>query len=308
MRIGVSMIVKNEEYMLPECLESVRGFDEIVIVDTGSTDRTVEIAEKYGVVHHFEWIDDFSAARNYSLSKCTADWILIIDADERLRSSVKDVRKAVKSAGKKNFVTVNVDMCPGESFDKPDYTQRSLRIIKRSEDIRYGRKIHNSLMYKGNMAQPMKDAYHSSLKMVSGFSPSHEADPDRTFRLLKQELLMNPDSTRDMYYLAMEYLYKKQDDVEALKLLQQYFNIAFFQPWTNELADACYLMATIYVNQQNWPMAMSAAMSAAVTWHTFKAPYVMMAKLCDIAGQSPASKHWAEIASRASNEGVLFIR
>jgi hypothetical protein len=163
-------------------------------------------------------------------------------------------------------------------------------------------------MYKGDMAQPMKDAYHSSLKMVSGFSPSHEADPDRTFRLLKQELLMNPDSTRDMYYLAMEYLYKKQDDVEALKLLQQYFNIAFFRPWTNELADACYLMATIYVNQQNWPMAMSAAMSAAVTWHTFKAPYVMMSKLCDIAGQSPASKHWADIASRATNEGVLFIR
>ena len=114
MRIGVSMIVKNEEYMLPECLESVKGFDEIVIVDTGSTDRTIEIAEKYGTVHHFEWVDDFSAARNYSLSKCAADWILIIDADERLRSSAKEVRKAVKSAGSKNFVTILVDMCPGE--------------------------------------------------------------------------------------------------------------------------------------------------------------------------------------------------
>jgi glycosyltransferase involved in cell wall biosynthesis len=295
--------------MLPDCLESIKHFDEIVIVDTGSTDRTIEIAEGYGDVYHFKWIDDFAAARNFSLSKCTADWILIIDADERFHSTPTEVKKAIKKAKDKPFITVDVGICPGEQFDNPQYVQKALRILKRDNKIKYGRKIHNSLMYDGDMAKPRTMAYDSGLKMVSGFSPSHEKDPDRTFRLLKEELLMHPDSTRDMYYLATEYLHKKQDDIEALKLLQQYFMHTFPKPpWSNEFADACYLMATIYVNQRNWPMAMSAAFSSVMAWHTFKAPYEMISKLCEIGGLEAAAKYWGEIAEKATNEGVLIIR
>lgn len=85
--LTLSMIVKNEEKMLPGCLESVRGLvDEIIIVDTGSTDRTIEIAKSYGAkVHNFTWNDDFAAARNESLKHCTGKWILYLDADERIR-------------------------------------------------------------------------------------------------------------------------------------------------------------------------------------------------------------------------------
>lgn len=73
--LSLSMIVKNEEKFLPDCLESVKGLvDEIVIVDTGSTDTTKEIAARYGArIFDFEWIGDFSAARNYSLGQCTGD-------------------------------------------------------------------------------------------------------------------------------------------------------------------------------------------------------------------------------------------
>jgi len=295
--------------MLPDCLESVKDFDEIVIVDTGSEDRTVEIAGEYGDVYFFEWIDDFAAARNFSLSKCTADWILIIDADERFRSTPDEVRKAIKKAKDKPFMLVDVAICPGEDFDKPQYLQKALRFLRRSDKVQYGRKIHNSLMYDGDMARPRTMAYDSGLKMVSGFSPAHENDPDRTFRLLKAELEQNPNSTRDLYYLATEYLHKKQDDAEALQLLQRYFMLTFARPpWSNEFADACYLMATIYVNQKNWPMAMSAAFSSIMAWHTFKAPYVMIAKLCEIGNLEAAAKYWGEQAEKATNEGVLFIR
>jgi tetratricopeptide (TPR) repeat protein len=78
------MIVKNEEDHLPRCLGSVQGLaDEIVIVDTGSSDRTVEIAGQFGAkLGHFKWCDDFAAARNESLRLCTGDWVLILDADE----------------------------------------------------------------------------------------------------------------------------------------------------------------------------------------------------------------------------------
>ena len=85
-KISLCMIVKNEEEMLPECLESIDGLvDEIILVDTGSTDRTIEIAQEYGAkIHHFPWINDFSAARNEAVKHATGDYLLILDADERL--------------------------------------------------------------------------------------------------------------------------------------------------------------------------------------------------------------------------------
>ncbi len=84
--ISLCMIVKNEEKYLPGCLESARPFvDEIIVVDTGSTDATKEIAERYGAkVFHFPWNGNFSDARNESLRHASSDWILYLDADERL--------------------------------------------------------------------------------------------------------------------------------------------------------------------------------------------------------------------------------
>ncbi len=86
MTISVCMIVKNEEAVLDRCLESFAGlYEELVIVDTGSTDRTKEIAQKYtDKVFDYHWIDDFADARNYAFSKCTMDYIYSLDADEVL--------------------------------------------------------------------------------------------------------------------------------------------------------------------------------------------------------------------------------
>jgi len=84
--LSLAMIVKNEEAKLAHCLESVKPLvDEMVILDTGSTDKTVEIAMGFGaLVHNFQWRDDFSAARNESLKHCRGDWVLVLDADEAI--------------------------------------------------------------------------------------------------------------------------------------------------------------------------------------------------------------------------------
>ena len=81
-RISLTMIVKNEEANLPHCLESVAGlFDEIVVVDTGSKDRTREIAREFGArVFDFVWVDDFAAARNAALARATGDYAFWLDA------------------------------------------------------------------------------------------------------------------------------------------------------------------------------------------------------------------------------------
>ncbi len=83
-RVSLTMIVRDEEKNLPSCLESVRGiFDEVVVVDTGSVDRTREVAREYGArVFDFVWVDDFAAARNAALARATGDYAFWIDADD----------------------------------------------------------------------------------------------------------------------------------------------------------------------------------------------------------------------------------
>lgn len=107
--ISLCMIVKNEESNLARCLGNVRNkVDEIVIVDTGSTDNTKEIATRYTKkVYDFEWCDDFAAARNYSISKAENDWILILDADEVVnyfnkKSLTKFMTESKEKAGRIN--------------------------------------------------------------------------------------------------------------------------------------------------------------------------------------------------------------
>ena len=85
-RLSVFVIAKNEERFLGQCLTSLKGLaDQLVVLDTGSTDRTVAISQEHGAeLHHAAWEDDFSAARNAALAHCTGDWVMFLDADEEL--------------------------------------------------------------------------------------------------------------------------------------------------------------------------------------------------------------------------------
>ena len=98
MRFSLCMIVKNEEAVLRDCLDSLKELmDEIIIVDTGSTDKTKEIAAEYtSNVYDFEWVNDFAAARNYAFSKATGDYIYSADADEYLDEENRVKFKALK--------------------------------------------------------------------------------------------------------------------------------------------------------------------------------------------------------------------
>ncbi len=99
--ISLCMIVKDEQRYLEGCLQSVAGLvSEIIIVDTGSQDKTIEIARRFtDKIYHFEWCDDFAAARNFGLQFAVQPWILYLDADERLHSNYHDViRRAVLRA------------------------------------------------------------------------------------------------------------------------------------------------------------------------------------------------------------------
>ncbi|MCI8505817.1 MAG: glycosyltransferase [Lachnospiraceae bacterium] len=111
MKINLVMIVKNEERSLKRCLQAARPMvDEMIVVDTGSSDRTMEIAREAGAkVYEFSWVRDFSAARNYALSQSEADWNLVLDADEYVRplkrkALVESLARGDKQYGQGNWM------------------------------------------------------------------------------------------------------------------------------------------------------------------------------------------------------------
>lgn len=143
--LTLSMIVKNEEKYLKECLESVKNVvDEIVIVDTGSADATVEIAKSYGAaVYNFEWVNDFSAARNFALSKSSGDWILYLDADERLdANSIQEIKQLT---GVKQKIGYYCTILSIDQENGRDNYIRYVRLFANYPGIRFYGKVHEQI-------------------------------------------------------------------------------------------------------------------------------------------------------------------
>ncbi|WP_413199836.1 glycosyltransferase [Nostoc piscinale] len=140
MSISLCMIVKNEETTLPKCLNSVKDFvDEIVVLDTGSSDRTPEIAQQFGAeVHHFQWTNNFSTARNAALKYVTGDWVLVLDADEILNPSiVPQLQDAIQSD---EYILINLIRQEIGAVQSP-YSLVS-RLFRNHPEIRFERPYH----------------------------------------------------------------------------------------------------------------------------------------------------------------------
>lgn len=145
-QLTLSMIVKNEEKYLRECLESVRGIaDEIVIVDTGSTDNTIAIAEEFNAkIFHFEWINDFAAARNYALERSAGEYVLYMDADERLNEkSIPELKKIVQSGikGAFNCTVNNID-----TITNRPHLMKYTRLFKNNRKLKFLGAVHEQII------------------------------------------------------------------------------------------------------------------------------------------------------------------
>lgn len=140
MDLSLCMIVKNEEEALPQALSSVQGIvDEMVILDTGSTDRTVEIAKDFGAkVEHFEWCNDFSAARNAALNHVQGQWVLVLDADEVLAPAiVPELKQAIAFAPR---LVINLLRQEVGAVQSP-YSLVS-RLFRNHPEVRFSRPYH----------------------------------------------------------------------------------------------------------------------------------------------------------------------
>lgn len=194
MRISACYIVKNEAENLKRSISSIRGqVDEIVVVDTGSTDRTVAIASGLGAnIYDFVWQDDFASARNYALSKATGDWMLLLDADEYFSADTScNMRKVIGVYGESscNGLLVkmdNIDAASGELLD----SFYQLRFVKRQPGLAYQGRIHEELLRDGKSLDHLYKVSPDLLRIVhTGYSREiSKAKAERNLQILRADI------------------------------------------------------------------------------------------------------------------------
>lgn len=224
LNISLCMIIKNEIEVLERCINSAKNFvTEIIVIDTGSSDGSFELAEKLGCkVYFFEWMDDFSLARNFGIEKATNDWVLILDADEYITKI--DEKKVTEFLCKKNEFTLfhinvkNLYDSLGQNFS----ISPICRVFNKN-NFKYKRSIHEFIECKSNWSEKYEylpiDVDHT------GYIKEVYADKnkyDRNIKLIEKELAKEKD-----YYLVMH-------------LAKSYMTNSYFQkaiPLLEEILD-----------------------------------------------------------------------
>lgn len=210
-RISQCMIVKNEEKNIERALSWGRGIvTEQIVVDTGSTDRTVEIAEKLGAtVYHFDWIDDFSAAKNFAISKAACEWIAFLDADEYFAkedgAKILPLLNQLQNYDCEAVVTAWINLEEDGSIISVD-TQ--IRIFRNRPDLRYCSRIHEHLDKGGKKIKAWDGVKDLSI-YHTGYGKSavkEKVDTGRNTRLILAELADHPDNYEMWAYLGNEYM------------------------------------------------------------------------------------------------------
>ena len=248
------MFVKNEEAHLERCLKSLQPLDaEIIIVDTGSTDRTIEIASKYTKhIYHEPWRNNFSWHRNHSFDLCTGDWILQIDADEKLVfDNVQIPALFLKSLAhtKKEINAVGLTIKDWhESIQKTTVESDAVRIFRRGK-IHWIRRVHNEAIFDGELA--IFKAAHLVHYGYDLTPEQKEKKSERTIGLLKESLKDNPDDYQSLFYMAQAYGFYKKNTPETLKYAFKY--IAYKDKIGKEFNPSIYhLVVSIYLDQQKY--------------------------------------------------------
>lgn len=221
MNISVCMIVKNEEADLAASLQSVQKYsDDIVVVDTGSTDRTKEIAQQYtDRVLDYAWHDDFAAARNFAIDSAKNDWVLILDADERVtRFNAKSVNKLEKTPKVLGRAKV-VSRFSEDGSDTPDATYM-VRVFNR-QHYHYDGVVHEQVVPRTDIPRKLQE-----LDIVvehDGYLPSHiegKQKMERNQRLLQAAIREEGEQPYLLFQLGRTYVTLGQHK-QAAELFQK---------------------------------------------------------------------------------------
>ncbi|MBB5336836.1 glycosyltransferase family 2 protein [Pectinatus brassicae] len=239
MKISACTIVKNEEKNIQRWYDNAKQYaDEIIVVDTGSTDKTLDILEKLPIqLYHYQWKDDFAAAKNFAIDKATGDWITFLDADEYFsEESLAKIRKVIE----KNNIedNINIISCPKINIDIDTGKEISrfydIRIFSNASNLRYTGIIHEQLFNANGNLQIKKEK--DIVIFHTGYSTSiAKQKAQRNLKLLLEKKYENNDIIpwhyiADCYYGLGEY--KK-----VIESLDKYFNLKEYTVINNECSN-----------------------------------------------------------------------
>ena len=213
------MIVKNEEDCIERCLNSVKDVvDEIVIVDTGSTDKTIEICKSYKAkIERYQWNGSFADARNFSIEKATGDWILWLDADEELDEI--DKHKLRKGTHFIDYDAINIHLINyhGDVIDKNNTTDIAHTRLFRNNGIKFKNKMHERLdlthipnSRRGHL--DIKVHHYGYLNTIIKYKDKS----DRNMKMLEQQIKDGENVYWAHYYIALEH-YNNREFAQALE-------------------------------------------------------------------------------------------
>lgn len=291
MRLSAALIVRNEATEIYQCLNSLRGIDEIVIVDTGSVDDTLREVQLWADknpetvvrIEHFTWIDDFSAARNYASTFCTGDWILSMDADCRMAAlAIPALRRGLAHV-KGDRANIWQHAKGGPS--------RNIRTRVYKPGVLFTGKIHENL--------PPTEETLTDVVMLYGWSESHKHDPDRNLRILSSLAAEEPNG-RNCYYLGSEYNDRNRPDDAIPWLLKA----TVVTQWRPERADAHLLLARIYWHKSEGDLARQHCLASLANVPECREALRLMAEM----SFPEQAVTWNRFADIATNEGCLFVR
>jgi glycosyltransferase involved in cell wall biosynthesis len=228
--LSIGMIVKNEEKYLEKCLSAIKPLldavsSELVIVDTGSIDKTIEIAQKYtDKIYHFDWVNDFSAARNFGLQKCTGQWFMFLDADDIFDDDLSEIIEFFtdkETLGKYNSATYMT-----KDYTKPDGSEWSMftqsRIVKRVQGLGFAFPIHEYLTPFPEPTRNLRTFSHH-WGYAHETEEQKEAKKQRNLVPLYKELEKTPDNLRVHLHIYADIADEKREELfpEMLKIARK---------------------------------------------------------------------------------------
>lgn len=239
MKISISlcMIVKDEENVIARCLDTVKDIvDEIIIVDTGSTDSTKEIVSRYtNRIFDFLWIDDFAAARNYAFSQATMEYILWLDADDVILPEDQQKILELKKTLDNSVDAINMHyVLAYDQYGSATFSLRRNRLVKTSRRFQWVGAVHEYIEVFGVVQN-------------SDIVITHKGDQretDRNLRIYENHLAKGEKfGSRDLYYYANE-LFEHEQYVKAIEFYRKF--LALEEGWVEDKISACGKLANCF--------------------------------------------------------------
>lgn len=290
--ISVCMIVKDEKETIARVLDCAKKFaDEIIVVDTGSTDGTKEIAKIYtDKVFEFNWCDDFSKARNFSFSKATCDYQMWLDADDFINDeNIKKIQDLKKSG-----IDFDVCMCKyAQSFDengKPHFLFNRERILKRSKNFLWSGRVHEVIAPSGKIIYSDITIEHRKVRA------NKKKRNLKIYQKMKREKA--EFSPRELFYYSRELFYNGYVS-SAIKNLKKFIKIPNTYPPDN--LSARLMLSDCYLIKKDEKHAKIALFDALKYHNPTSELCCKIAQLCEREKDNVLSIFWYECALHCKN-------